>query len=286
MASPHYHGKPSAKWTNVTKQLVDEHPLFRDPVALLEAIDAVWNALWQTTVGVPPYAIPMRELKPRAQIVGDFFENVLAHYLQKKTGEWTRGTSAEKDLLYRGKKRGDFDTEIKTSGQSGGKIFGNRSYAQPNKAGELEAAARKKRAGYYLCVNFSGDAIFMVRVGWIDAEDWVPQTAPTGQMSGLKRHVYDHKLIELPGPHLLKAPLIVVDGIGPKSDALLAKYGLRTVGDVVKRLRAAKVDRAAWLAMSRDQHVVSLGINDAKVAALVSKVVDASYVERAWGYHR
>lgn len=286
MASPHYHGKPSPKWLDVTKQLIDDHPLFRDAAALLGAIDAVWDALWQTTVGVPPYAIPMKELKPRAQIVGDFFESVLAHYLQKKTGEWVRGTSVEKDLLYRGKKRGDFDTEIKTSGQSGGKIFGNRSYAQPNKAGELETAARKKRAGYYLCVNFSGDTIFMVRVGWIDAEDWVPQKAPTGQMSGLMKRVYDYKLIELPGPHLMKAPLIVIDGVGPAADALLGKHGLRTVGDVVRRLKAAKVNRAAWLAMSRDEHVAALDVDDPKLATLVTKVLKARYVEQACGYDR
>ncbi|WP_243336971.1 ScaI family restriction endonuclease [Anaeromyxobacter soli] len=282
MPSAHYRGAPGPTWLAITRALVQEHPLFSDPSTLLSRVTEAWDAVWGTQVGVAPLAIPFAELDPRAAIVGDFFETLLSYRLAQ-SGEWRRGTSAEKDLIYLGKAEGDLDTEIKTSGQAGGYIYGNRSYAQPDKEGKLESAARKKRAGYYLCVNFHGSAIFRVRVGWIDAEDWEPQKAPTGQMAGLKKHVYEYKLLEVPGDHYLGAPLRVVDGVGSKRLGTLADAGFQSVGDVALRLQAAALDPKRWASLPQAERARVLDVTP-EVGDILRVVVGTDYFDAAWPF--
>ena len=74
----------------------------------------------------------------------------------------------------------------------------------------------------------------MIRFGWIDAEDWDPQEAPTGQMAGLKQVVYDSKLISIPGSYRQQSPILLLDGVGPATAALFAELGIRTVGDFLR----------------------------------------------------
>jgi hypothetical protein len=74
----------------------------------------------------------------------------------------------------------------------------------------------------------------LLRFGWIDAEDWEPQKAPTGQMAGLKPGAYRYKLIDIPGVYRQEAPVIVLDGIGSKADEELRTAGVCTVGDLLK----------------------------------------------------
>ena len=47
--------------------------------------------------------------------------------------------------------------------------------------------AKKEKSGFYITVNFFNQTLTLMRFGWIDADDWDPQEAPTGQMAGLKQ---------------------------------------------------------------------------------------------------
>jgi hypothetical protein len=232
MTKSPYDGKPDAKWKKITEELIKKHPVLGDRDLLLQHIKRAWHALWSTTVGTGELAIPLKELAPRAQIVGDFFENLLSKDLGS-LGGWRRGSSKEKDVVQTKPEEGsDFDFEIKTSGQASGKIYGNRSYAQEGKDGTIDSPSRKKRSGYYLCVNFTGHTIYRVRVGWIDAEDWSPQKSGTGQAASLKDYVYDYKLVDVFGAYLGDAPLYaVLDGIGAKT---LGSCEVKTLGNVIE----------------------------------------------------
>jgi hypothetical protein len=273
-----YTGIPNQKWLKTTYQLVSQHPILGSK-NLLHAIDSSWAAVWNTSIGQEDLVIRFRDLSPRAQIVGDFFENVLALQLSR-SGAWRRGSSKEKDLVFLGTCRtsGEFDFEIKTSGQATGKIYGNRSYAQPGENGAIDSDARKKRSGYYLCVNFWKDAIYRIRVGWIDPGDWEPQKSPTGQMAGLKEHVYRYKLINVPGPYYLEAPVFVLNGIGGKSINELLLHKIARIGDLIGLLDVTgTLPSADVIAETFKKAGVS-----AKVAATVGRCCSDPYFKAAW----
>ncbi len=246
MAADLYMGVPRPEWRKVTEELVSRHPLLGS-ADLGPAVRAAWDAVWKTTVGQGDLAIKFRAIDPRAQIVGEFFECLLAFALAKK-GEWRRGSSKEKDLIFVPGNVGglNLDVEIKTSGQASGKVFGNRSYVQPGKDGTIDSAARKKRSGYYMCVNFWQDRIYRVRVGWIDPGDWVPQLAPSGQMAGLRDYVYEYKLLDLHDYFYVDAPMLVMDGIGEKGEELLREAGLGTAGDLFRALQEHGTSVSTW----------------------------------------
>ena len=125
----------------------------------------------------------------------------------------------------------NFSVEIKASGQAGLKVYGNRSYGQRSQSA---ARTKKEKSGYYITVNFFNQTLTLIRFGWIDAEDWDPQEAPTGQMAGLKQAVYEGKLIPLPGAYRQHAPVLLLDGVGATTAALFAEHGIATVGDLLR----------------------------------------------------
>jgi len=225
-----YSGKPESAWPRITQKLVSDHPL--KPAACREAALTAWNTLWQTTVGAGPLSVPLADLRVPATVVGYFFEILLARELERRhPGIWRGNRSKdEKDLVYLPEPA--LSVEIKTSGQAGFKVYGNRSYGQ--KAGN-DLLAKKEKSGFYLTVNFFGQTLTLIRFGWIDADDWDPQEAPTGQMAGLRRAVYDYKLIPIPGTYRRQVPVLLLDGVGPATDAQFAGLGIRTVGDLLDR---------------------------------------------------
>ncbi|NVJ15174.1 ScaI family restriction endonuclease [Myxococcus sp. AM010] len=234
---PLFVGSPCADWTATTRGLIQQHPLFSRPEELLGAVGEAWQVLWKTTIGLGELSVPLAELDLPAQVIGEFFETLLA----KKLGllqMWRRGEGREKDLVYLGAapRPGLFDFELKVSGQEGGKIFGNRSYAQPNAQGDIDSPGRKDRSGYYLTINFLEKAIYQIRVGWLDARDWQPQASATGQMASLKPYVYEHKLVPMHGHYRLEASVRCLGGVGPKAGQALEQGGLRTIGDVLALL--------------------------------------------------
>jgi hypothetical protein len=223
-----YSGKPEKSWPAITRKLVAAHPLKMGD--LLDAAEMTWARVWQSTVGRGRTSIPLAELRVPATIVGYFFEVLLARELSVRYPKsWAGSQSKEqKDLVYI--PDSTFSVEIKASGQRGLKIYGNRSYGQKS---ENELLVKKEKSGYYLTVNFYRQALTLLRFGWIDADDWDPQLAPTGQMAGLKKAVYDGKLIAISGVYRQRAPAILLNGVGPKMAEDLAAIGIETIGDLL-----------------------------------------------------
>jgi hypothetical protein len=226
-ASP-YSGRPESSWLAITQDLVRRHPL--KPDVLLEAAITTWGTLWQSTVGTGPLSVRLADLRVPATIVGYFFEVLLARELERRDPLWRGNQSKEeKDLVYIPDP--GFSVEIKTSGQSGFKIYGNRSYGQKAGTGLL---AKKEKSGFYITANFVNQTLTLLRFGWIDAEDWDPQEAPTGQMAGLKQTVYKYKLIPITGSYRQQAPVLLLSGVGPTIGKQLADLGIHTIGDLLR----------------------------------------------------
>lgn len=224
-----YAGKPQSAWLGITQKLVSNHPL--KSAELLDAATTAWATLWQTTVGTGSLSVKLSDLKVPATIIGYFFEVLLARELERRTPTLWRGnlSKEDKDLVYIPDPA--FSVEIKTSGQAGFKVYGNRSYGQ--KSG-TDVAPKKEKSGYYITVNFYNQTLSLIRFGWIDAADWDPQEAPTGQMAGLKQPVYDHKLLSLPGTYRQHAPVLLLDGVGPPTADQFAQLGITTIGDLIR----------------------------------------------------
>lgn len=103
---------------------------------------------------------------------------------------------------------------MKASGQEGFKIFGNRSYNQETLDG---SQGGKSKSGYYITINFTSQSLNLIRLGWINQEDWVPQGAATGQAATLHPDVYTHKMIEINGSYRHATPIQLLNGVGPKA---------------------------------------------------------------------
>ena len=229
MATSPYAGKRESAWLGITQRIVSSHPLkFAE---LLDAATTAWATLWQTTVGAGTLSAKLSDLKVPATIVGYFFEVLLARELERRAPILWRGnlSKEDKDLVYIPDPA--FSIEIKTSGQAGFKVYGNRSYGQKTGA---EIVAKKEKSGYYITVNFFHQTLTLIRFGWIDADDWDPQLSPTGQMAGLKQAVYDKKLIPIPGTYRQHAPVLLLDGVGPSTVKHLAPLGINTIGDLLR----------------------------------------------------
>jgi hypothetical protein len=99
MVSP-YSGIPVEKWSDKTKELIEEHPL--KPNVIREIALRSWNLLWQTKIGEEDTYLSLAEIDPPAIMVGYFFEKLFAKELQKRDPEQWRGTQSkdEKDIVY------------------------------------------------------------------------------------------------------------------------------------------------------------------------------------------
>ncbi|MCC6526760.1 MAG: ScaI family restriction endonuclease [Polyangiaceae bacterium] len=191
-ASP-YHEIPQVNWGGVTDHLLARHPLKAEE--LVEVVLSSWEAIFQTRIGPTGYRIGV-DIEPQPQIMGFLLHELIPlEFQQRYPGMWCRQrTRIDKDLVSLADVK--YSVEIKTSSNPTN-VFGNRSYAQPSKTGEI---GRKGKAGYYLTVNFekftgkNAPKILMVRFGWLDHADWIPQTAATGQQARLTPAAYKFKL--------------------------------------------------------------------------------------------
>ncbi len=193
MVSP-YAGVPQDKWLEITRHLVDDHPL--DSAEIVDVVLASWKSIFVSRIGTRGFHIG-KEILPKPQIIGFLLHELIPLELSARYPKDWRGDKAanEKDLVYVPNDR--FSIEVKTSSNVK-HIFGNRSYAQGT------AKDKKTKSGYYLAVNFqkfSPDeeipTILLVRFGWIDSSDWIGQKAATGQQSRLPIEVYRYKFLEL-----------------------------------------------------------------------------------------
>lgn len=228
MASP-YDGVPEEGWQQITDHLVHSHPL--TPALIHDAALVSWNTLWNSTVGDAATGFRLAELNPPATIVGYLFEKIFARELARRLpNDWRGGVGSQKDLHCITNEA--MSVEMKSSGQLGYKIFGNRSYGQKL---ENEEAGKKDKSGYYITINFYGQTLTLLRFGWIDSSDWKAQAAATGQMAGLSDAVYRHKLKVIEGRYVLDGPVDLLPGVGPKARELLHAAGFQRIGDLVVR---------------------------------------------------
>jgi len=192
MVSP-YNGLPSERWLNVTRRLVNDHPL--KPAQLVDVVIAAWESIFASTIGTQGFHIG-EEIFPKPQIMGFLLHELIPLELASRYPKSWRGerSSADKDIVYIPDDR--FSIEVKTSSDTS-HIFGNRSYAQQT------TTNKKKKTGYYLAVNFQKFSptatpnILLVRFGWLDSTDWIGQKATTGQQSRLPPETETNKLLEI-----------------------------------------------------------------------------------------
>lgn len=228
MASP-YADIATEQWLAKTKELVESHPLKLD--AIRDVAISSWGTLWLTKIGEGDTAIRLDGIDVPATVIGYFFEKLFARELESRFPTiWRGGQSKdEKDIVCIANPL--FSIEMKTSGQLGTKIFGNRSYGQ--KAADESLVSKVEKSGYYITVNFYGKTLTLLRFGWIDAADWKPQKSATGQAASLSNDVYKYKLIEIAGDYRLSAPIGLLEGIGAKIAKDFAEEGVATIYDLL-----------------------------------------------------
>lgn len=228
MASP-YAGIPTEQWSAKTKELVESHLLKLDDIR--DVAITSWGTLWLTKIGEGDTVIRLDEIEVPATVIGYFFEKLFARELESRfPAVWRGGQSKdEKDIACIANPF--FSIEMKTSGQLGTKIFGNRSYGQ--KVDDESLVSKVEKSGYYITVNFFGKTLTLLRFGWIDVSDWKPQKSATGQAASLSNDVYKYKLIEIAGDYRLSAPIGLLEGIGAKTAESFAEEGVTTIYDLL-----------------------------------------------------
>ena len=163
-------------------------------------------------------------------VVGYFFQKLFSHELAYRYPNKWRGEKNKEDKDIVSIDNEKFSTEMKSSSQIGYKIFGNRSYNQDLQENNQSI---KNKSGYYITINFVGQTLTLVRLGWIDEEDWVGQKAQSGQSATLKEEAYKYKLIEINGKYQLKSPIRLLDDVGESVEKKFNQEGLYTFNDII-----------------------------------------------------
>jgi ScaI restriction endonuclease len=253
MSKSPYLDQQKQDWLQITERLVKTHPL--ESNLILDAVLTAWNTLWETRIGAGENTFPLQEMALPAQVTGFFFEKLLATVLKNKTQEkWRGGTKKfDKDLVFL--EDPQFSIELKTSGQLGLKLFGNRSYGKQIE--ENLKVDKVDRAGYFITVNFYGSTLSLIRFGWIDHEDWVSQKSETGQAATLKEDTYTYKLIAILGDYQQSANVGILKGVGAKMLESLHDQGIETIAQLLNYSSAdSKIEKLkriaiAWLQSGR-----------------------------------
>ena len=191
MTSP-YEKKDKSKWEQITKKLVDKHPL-KDQ--LVDLVFKSWKSIFNSSFD--GFQIG-KDFFPEPQIMGFFLHDLIALHLHNANADYELGSAGnEKDIECRNNSK--FSIEIKTSSHKN-QIFANRSYAQPN-----NSSKKKTKDGYFLAVNFERfpknkaiqPNITLIRFGYLEHTDWIAQKAATGQQARLSTETYGKKFITL-----------------------------------------------------------------------------------------
>lgn len=193
MSNSPYHGFPESKWKKITEKLVEDFPL--DSKTLCSIVNSAWEDIYTSSFGDTNLKIGEDIFLP-AQAIGVILEKLIAIHLSKVDADWRGGAiKVEKDIVNISKNELSF--EIKTSSSKSG-LYGNRS------TGHRSDNRTKIRAGYYLVVNYKLPKednleryIYQIRFGWIDDEDWVGQSKPTGQQASIGAKLARLKLVTL-----------------------------------------------------------------------------------------
>ncbi|EJA3095311.1 ScaI family restriction endonuclease [Vibrio vulnificus] len=240
-----YQTIPKAEWKAKTEELVNAHPLNLSEISEIAILS--WQRLWSSEIGGQ---ISLSEVELPATVVGYFFQKLFSYELSKRYPETWRGEIDKHDKDLVNIVSPQYSMEMKASGQQGFKIFGNRSYNQETMDGNQGG---KTKSGYYITINFTGQSLNLIRVGWIDQDDWVPQGSETGQAATLHSDVYTYKMIEIDGEYRHQTPVRLLNGVGNKAAEQLSMIGLNTVKDLYqyigedKKANKVKKDNAELL---------------------------------------
>ena len=189
-----YTNIPQDKWQETTKALIAEHPLSSEE--LVKFCLASWTDIFTSKIG-GKYQIG-KNILPKPQIMGFFLHELIPLQIESAYPEKFRReqNAADKDIVCTINEK--YSIEIKTSSDPK-KIFGNRSYSQET------VTDKKKKSGYYLAINFEKfnekttelPKILRIRFGWLDHNDWIGQTAASGQQARLSQSVETNKLLTI-----------------------------------------------------------------------------------------
>lgn len=224
MARSPYANEPLSDWLQITHDLIAQYPI--SPQEILDVAILSWDRLWTSQIGGE---ISLDEVDLPATVVGYFFQKLFTHELKSRYPRIWKGEELKSDKDLVNIQDPYFSTEMKSSGQLGYCLFGNRSYNQTSDASGMSG---KDKSGFYITMNFYRKTITLLRIGWIDQDDWVPQGAETGQAAILKQEVYQYKLLQIKGPYLNASPIELLKGIGPKSVIHFYNEGVYTFGDL------------------------------------------------------
>jgi hypothetical protein len=246
MINSPYLNQPVDNWKNITQNLVNQYPISQKE--LLDIAIISWSRLWGSVIGGE---INISEVELPATVIGYFFQKLFSHELSRRYPQTWKGEELKSDKDLVNKDNCDFSTEMKASGQLGYSLFGNRSY---NQESESSRANGKDKSGFYITLNFYGQAMTLLRIGWIDQDDWVSQGSETGQAATLKKEVYDHKLLPIYGNYMNQSPIQLLHGIGPKLAAYLHQNNVYTFKDL-KNYRGH--DRKILLVKKNHRHFLA-----------------------------
>lgn len=224
MTIPPYRNQPVSNWPAITNELIANYPIPLNEV--LEIAILAWDKLWSSLIGED---IKISEVDLPATVVGYFFQKLFAHELAKRYPNSWRGETykSDKDLV----NLDDifFSTEMKSSGQRGYGLYGNRSYNQQSVNANTVG---KDKSGYYITLNFYKQSMTLLRIGWIDQDDWIPQGSQTGQAATLHPDVYKYKLINIEGSYILNTPIELLRNVGPAALVGLHSAGVYKFSDL------------------------------------------------------
>jgi len=189
-----YTNVPVEGWKKISERLIQEHPLKKDE--LVKYCLKSWDDIFSCKLG-GIYQIG-KNIFPKPQIMGFFLHELIPLQIETAYPEKFRieQNASDKDIVCLTDEI--HSIEIKTSSDPK-KIFGNRSYSQATQKD------KKKKSGYYLAINFekfkkddtSQPQIIRIRFGWLDHDDWVGQTASSGQQARLSKEVEENKLLTI-----------------------------------------------------------------------------------------
>lgn len=205
MASP-YQNKPESSWLDVTKKLIEKHPLTSDQI--VNAVLVSWKQIFESKIG--PLSIG-KQIFPTPQVMSSILHELIPYNLAQSVGpDYRVGVSkTDKDIVY--EPDINYSIEVKAS-SSANDIFANRSYGQPS----LDSDTKDKN-GYYIGVNFEKfqcnedckdvkfdlnnnvnyPKITQIKFGYIEHSDWISQTSSKGQQARLTPSAKKSKMIKL-----------------------------------------------------------------------------------------
>ena len=181
-----YEHMPVEQWPEITRDLVERHPL--KPL-IVDLCLKSWQSILHGRINTY-LNLRLCEMSISPQATGALLHDVIPEYISRNIDGFRKGKGKEKDIV---REYDDFySLELKTSSQRS--IFGNRSYAK--------SETGKSKSGYYLAVNFekidaNDPKLLRIQMGWLDHSDWVAQKSETGQQASLTKEARKNKFVLL-----------------------------------------------------------------------------------------